>query len=126
MIRRFFLFVLIGFSSFNLFAQDVRLPATPNFNVYDYVMYGGIVGYRMGDYFTTEKALAHGGVEGELPAALVESKPGFAAYSLGLAALEISGSVYLHKHGHKRIARFADTLSVAAGTRTDIKNARVQ
>lgn len=125
MIRKIVLFVLIG-ASLTVNAQDLRKPDAHDFNAYDYMLYGGIVGYRMADYVTTENALSHGGVEGVLPEALVQSKAGFAAYSLGLAALEISGSVYLHKHHHQRLARFADTVSVVMGLRTDIKNARVQ
>ena len=122
MIRRIVVLALIGVAV-TVNAQDLRRPDAHNFNAYDYIVYGGIVGYRLGDYFTTENGLKHGAVEGELPAALVESKPGFAAYSLGLAALEISGSVYLHKHHHQRLARIADTVSVGMGVRTDIKNA---
>lgn len=94
-----------------------------NFNKFDYSLYAGVVAYRVGDYVSTESALARGQHEVELPAALVASKPGFAAYSLGLAALEIGSSVYLHKYGHAKLARIADVLSIASGGATDIHNA---
>ena len=87
-------------------------------------MYGGVVAYRVGDYFTTEHALAHGGKELELPSALVNRKPAFAVYSVGMAALEAKGSVYLHRHGHKTLARIVDSVSVGDGVATDIWNAR--
>jgi hypothetical protein len=41
-------------------------------------------------HFSAGICVSHCSVEGELPEALVESKTGFAAYGLGLAALEIS------------------------------------
>lgn len=94
-----------------------------NFNKFDYSLYAGVVAYRVGDYVSTESALARGQHEVELPAALVANKPGFAAYSLGLAALEIGSSVYLHKHGHAKLARIADVISITTGGATDIHNA---
>jgi hypothetical protein len=93
-----------------------------NFNRYDYAIYGGVVAYRLGDYFTTERVLATGGYEVELPKSFVETKAGFMAYSLGMAALEIGSSIYLHKHGHAKLARFADALNIAAGGATDLHN----
>jgi hypothetical protein len=69
----------------------------------------------VGDYITTEHALAHGGKELQLPPALVNCKPGFFAYSVGMAALEIDGSVYLHRHHHAKLARIVDVLSMGDG-----------
>jgi hypothetical protein len=108
----------------NLPAQTVRFNNPHNFNRYDYALYSGVVAYRVGDYITTEHALANGGRELQLPSALVNCKPGFAAYSVGMAALEISGSVYLHRHGHKTLARIVDAVSVGDGVVTDIRNTR--
>ena len=104
----------------NLPAQTVRSDSPHNFSRYDYAMYGGVVAYRVGDYFTTEHALAHGGMKLELPSALVNRKPAFAVYSVGMAALEVQGSVYLHRHGHKTLARILDSVSVGDGVATDI------
>jgi hypothetical protein len=67
----------------NLPAQTVHFDTSHNFNRYDYALYSGVVAYRIGDYITTEHALAHGGRELQLPSALVNCKPGFAVYVLG-------------------------------------------
>jgi hypothetical protein len=122
---RWFLFSIYFFGCvLNLSAQTVRFDNPHNFSRYDYALYSGVVAYRIGDYITTEHALAHGGRELQLPSALVSCKPAFAAYSVGMAALEIDGSVYLHKHHHSKLARIVDTLSVGSGAVTDIRNTR--
>jgi hypothetical protein len=86
-----------------------------HFNAYDYSIYAGIVAYRAGDYLSTEKVLSLGGKEIELPQSFVATEPGFAVYSLGMAGMEIGGSVFLHRHGHARLARVADTIAVSTG-----------
>ncbi len=113
-------------------SASVSLPDAPmivrtatvhhDFDRFDYAIYAGVVGYRIGDYVTTERALSRGAVEGELPKSLVASKPAFLTYSLTMAAGEIAASVWLHKHGHPRLARAADTLSVASGVAVDVHN----
>jgi hypothetical protein len=122
---RWFLFLLCVLGCvLNLPAQTVHFDDPHNFNRYDYALYRGVVAYRVGDYVTTEHALAHGGKELQLPSALVNCKPGFATYSVGMAALEIDGSVYLHKHHHSKLARIVDAVSVGDGAVTDIRNTR--
>lgn len=93
-----------------------------NFSRLDYALYGGVVAYRLGDYFTTEDSLSRGAREVQLPQCFVASKPGFMAYSLGMAGLQIAGSVFLHRHGHAKLARLADAVSISAGTITDWHN----
>jgi hypothetical protein len=61
---RWFLFLLCVLGCvLNLPAQSVRFDNPHNFNRLDYALYGGVVVYRVGDYITTEHALAHGGRE---------------------------------------------------------------
>lgn len=93
-----------------------------NFNRYDYALYAGVVLYRTGDYFTTEKVMDNGGSEVELPNSFVATHAGFAAFSAGMAALEIGGSAYLHWHGHAKLARVLDAISVGTGIATDVSN----
>jgi hypothetical protein len=109
----------------NLPAQTVHFDTSHKSNRYDYALYSGVIAYRVGNYITTERALAHGGRELQLPTALVICKPGFLAYSVGMAALEIDGSVYLHRHHHAKLAKIVDALSVGDGVATDIRNATV-
>ena len=124
--RRFLLLFCVLGCVLNLPAQTVHFDNPHNLTRYDYALYGGVVAYRVGDYFTTEHALAHGGKELELPSALVNCKSAFAVYSVGMAALEIQGSVYLHRHHHKTLARIVDSVSVGDGVVTDIHNATVR
>lgn len=124
--RRFLLLFCVLGCVLNLSAQTVHFDNPHNFSRYDYALYSGIIAYRVGDYLTTEHALARDGQEYELPSALVNCKPGFLAYSVGMAALEIDGSVYLHRHGHKTLARIVDSVSVGSGAATDIHNAMVR
>jgi hypothetical protein len=93
-----------------------------DFNRLDIAIYSGVVAYRVGDYWTTEHQLSRGFKETELPTALVDSKPAFLTYSLGLAAGEIAASYWLHKRGHAKIARALDTLSIGTGVATDVHN----
>jgi hypothetical protein len=107
-------------------SAPAHVPAVRHeFNRADWLIYAGVAGYRIGDYVTTERALARGGRELELPAVLVQSKPAFLGYSLGIAAGEIAASVWLHKHGHAKLARMADSLSIGAGLASDLHNATV-
>jgi hypothetical protein len=90
-------------------------PHAPHFNKFDYALYAGVFAYHIGDFISTERNLDQGGRELMLPQALVSNKPAFAAYSVGLAALEVGSSIYLHRHGHEKLARLGDTLSVSSG-----------
>jgi hypothetical protein len=40
--------------------------------------------------------------------------------------MEIEGSVFLHRHGHARLALLVDVLSVGSGVATDIHNATIR
>jgi hypothetical protein len=101
---------------------QTRKEVKHNFNKVDFALYGGVAAYHALDYWSTERTIAAGGHEVELPKSLVASKPGFAAYEVGMSALQIGGSVMLHKHGHKKLARFADAVSISAGFATDGRN----
>ena len=91
-------------------------------NRYDYALYSGVIATRLGDYFTTESFLSRGYHEGILPSALVESRPGFLAYSLGVSAGEIASSYWLHSKGHHRIARVLDSAALLEIGINDILN----
>lgn len=115
--------ILQAILAFSSSAMPVKLPVERHFNRYDFALYAGVVAYRAGDYITTERNVSRPNhYEWELPEALVANKAGFAAYSGFLAAAEIGASIYLHKHGHAKLARFADSISVGSGTATDISN----
>jgi hypothetical protein len=85
----------------------------------DYALYGSVVAYRTLDYFSTSKCahdpLCH---EKELPRPVIETDAGLAAFEAGMAGIEIGTSVWLHRHGHHRLARTIDVLSVTSGGAT--------
>ncbi len=82
----------------------------------DYSLYGGVVAYRTLDYLSTAKcakdALCQ---ERELPRAVIETHGGLAAFEAGMAGLEIGSSVWLHRHGYRKLARTMDIVSVSSG-----------
>lgn len=112
-------------SGFSVSAHSIYVPAAylshlPETNTglskLDYSLYGGVVTYRALDYLSTAKCardiLCH---ERELPRAVIETQGGLAAFEAGMAGLEIGTSVWLHRHGHRKLARTMDILSVGSG-----------
>jgi hypothetical protein len=66
---------------------------------------GGLVASRALDWASTEECLRRSWChEGELPNALVHSKPGLAAYEASISALSIFAQHEIGKHGHRKIA----------------------
>lgn len=106
----------IASSQIKVVRRDTRLTKV------DYALYAGVLVYRTGDYFTTRRILKNGGHEYEMPYAVVSTGAGFATFSAGMAAIEIGSSVYLHRHGHAKMARWIDTLSVGGGSATVTSN----
>ena len=92
----------------------------------------GILTTRTLDFVSTEGFLARGVPEGELPSALVHSKPGFFFYSEGVGVGEILAEHYfdrsrLAKHRVARIAaRAGIEASIALLAKTDIGNFQAQ
>jgi hypothetical protein len=106
-------------------AIQSRIEVKHGLNRYDYALYGGILVYRAGDYMTSEKMFKAGAVEGILPRVIVDNRAGFIAFSAGMAAIEIGSSYMLHKHGHAKLARIVDSISVGAGVANDVHNYQI-
>jgi hypothetical protein len=112
-------------SGFSVSARSIYVPAgylshlpgaDTRLTKLDYSLYAGVVAYRTLDYFSTAKCakdiLCH---ERELPRAVIETQGGLAAFEAGMAGLEIGTSVWLHHHGHRKLARTMDFVSVGGG-----------
>jgi hypothetical protein len=82
----------------------------------DYAAYAGIGAYRTLDYLSTRRGLAHGAGEDILPNFVVKNPPVFAAFEGLATAGEIAGSVYLIHHGHRKLARFTNYVSIGVGS----------
>ncbi len=83
----------------------------------DSALYTSMLAYRTMDYFSSQPCL-HSMFcgEGELPHYVVATKPGFVAFEAGMAAGEIGSSLWLHRHGHGKLARTVDVFSISTGT----------
>ena len=66
---------------------------------------GSLVASRALDWASTEECLRRSWChEGELPNALVHSKPGLAAFEASVSALSIFAQHEIGKHGHRKLA----------------------
>ena len=92
----------------------------------DYMGYAGIATYRALDYQSTRRGLGMGLKEGTLPQAIVESSGRLAAYECGIAAVEVGASVWMVHHGHRKIARAENWISVGLGAATVAHNYSVE
>jgi hypothetical protein len=102
----------------------IRTPrAEPNRpHLLDMILYASIAGYRTMDYFSTRRALAGGAREMILPQWVVDNRGAFIAFE-GLATTgEVSSSVWLIRHRHRRISRTMNLVSIGLGTQTVVNN----
>jgi hypothetical protein len=88
----------------------------------DDALYASIAGYRTFDYLSTRYALARGAREVMLPQWVVDHRGTFIAFEGLATATEMSGSVWLIRHRHRRLARAMNVFSVGVGVNTVIHN----
>ncbi len=94
----------------------------PHVEATDIALYSLIAGYRTLDYLSTRRVLNGGGSEKELPQFVVDNGATFAAFEGLATAVEVGTSVWLIRHGHQRVARTFNSVSVSLGTRTVLHN----
>jgi hypothetical protein len=88
----------------------------------DDALYASIAGYRTFDYLSTRYALARGAREVVLPQWVVNNRGTFIAFEALATTSEVSGSVWLIRHRHRRLARAVNMFSVGVGVNTVIHN----
>ena len=77
-----------------------------------FLLAGGLVAARALDWASTEECLRRSWChEGELPNALVRSKPGLAAFEASMSALGIFAQHEIGKHGHRKLAIMGQVVS---------------
>lgn len=105
-------------------AAPVRIafPKQQRPHLLDDALYASIAGYRTLDYLSTRHALAGGAHEVVLPQWVVENRGTFIAFEGLATASEVSGSVWLIRHGHRRMARAMNMMSIGLGTRAVVNN----
>jgi hypothetical protein len=105
-------------------AAPVRLslPRQETPHLLDLGLYASVAGYRTLDYLSTRRALAGGARERVLPQWVVENRGTFIAFEGLATASEVTGSVWLIHHGHRRMARTMNLVSIGLGTQAVVNN----
>jgi hypothetical protein len=88
----------------------------------DDALCASIAGYRAFDYLSTRYAIQRGAREVVLPQWVVSNRGAFIAFEGLATATEVSGSVWLIRHRHRRLARAANLFSVGLGVNTVVHN----
>jgi hypothetical protein len=100
----------------------ISLPEQGKPHLLDGALYASIASYRTLDYFSTRHALAGGAREVVLPQWVVNNQGTFIAFE-GLATVsEVSGSIWLIRHGHRRMARAMNAVSIGLGVQAVVNN----
>ena len=102
----------------------LSLPRGETLHLLDFGLYASIAGYRTLDYLSTRRAIAGGAREKVLPQWVVDNPGTFIAFEGLATASEVGGSVWLIHHGHRRIARTMNLVSIGLGTQTVVNNYR--
>jgi len=97
-------------------------PTQQNPHLLDHALYTSIATYRALDYFSTRRALAGGAHEVILPQWVVDSRGTFIAFEGLASASEIGGSIWLVRHGHRRMARAMNMMSIGLGVSAVVHN----
>ena len=100
----------------------VSLPEQGRPHLLDLGLYTSIAGYRTLDYLSTRRALAGGAHEVILPQWVVNNRGTFIAFEGLATASEIGGSMWLIRHGHSRMARTMNAVSIGLGTQAVVNN----
>jgi hypothetical protein len=100
----------------------VSLPEQGRPHLLDDALYASLAGYRTLDYFSTRRALAGGAHEVILPQWVVDNRGTFIAFEGLATASEIGGSVWLIRHGHRRMARTMNAVSIGLGVQAVVHN----
>src|SRR5262249_15915778 len=98
--------------------ERLSLPRQETPPLLGFGLYASVAGYRPLDYLSTRRALAGGAREKVLPQWVVDNPGTFIAFEGLATASEVGGSVWLIRHGHRRIARTMNLVSIGLGTQT--------
>lgn len=105
-------------------AAQIRVPRAEQNrpHLLDTILYASIAGYRTLDYFSTRRALAGGAHEKILPQWVVNNRGAFIGFEAVATAGEVSSSVWLIRHRHRRMARMMNVFSIGLGTQAVVHN----
>jgi hypothetical protein len=100
----------------------ISLPEQGRPHLLDLGLYASVASYRTLDYLSTRRALAGGARERVLPQWVVENRGTFIAFEGLATASEIGGSIWLIRHGHRRVARTMNVVSIGLGVQAVVNN----
>jgi hypothetical protein len=100
----------------------IPLPDRARPRLFDDALYASLAGYRTLDYFSTRRALSRGAHEIVLPQFVVENRGTFIAFEGIATASEVGGSMWLIRHGHRRVARAMNAVSIGLGVQAVVHN----
>jgi hypothetical protein len=101
-----------------------ELPQAPHrfLDKTNIALFTGVATMRALDLHSTWKLRRNGWNEYVLPARLVDSKPAFTAFSVGMVAAHVGGCYLLHRTGHHRMERIASAVHIATGAAAAANN----
>lgn len=102
--------------------RSISLPEQGRPHLLDGALYASIATYRTLDYLSTRRALAGGAREVVLPQWVVNNRGTFIAFEGLATASEVGGSVWLIRHGHRRMARAVNAMSIGLGVQAVVNN----
>jgi hypothetical protein len=100
----------------------VSIPQQARPHLLDLGLYASLASYRTLDYLSTRRAIAGGAREMVLPQWVVENRGTFIAFEGLATASEVGSSVWLIRHGHRRIARTMNVVSIGLGVQAVVNN----
>jgi hypothetical protein len=100
----------------------ISLPQQARPHLLDLGLYASLASYRTLDYLSTRRALAGGAREMILPQWVVANRGTFMAFEGLATASEVGGSVWLIRHGHRRMARTMNVVSIGLGAQAVVNN----
>ncbi len=100
----------------------ISLPQQERPHLLDLGLYASLASYRTLDYLSTRYAIAGGAHEMILPQWVVANRGSFMAFEGLATASEVGGSVWLIRHGHRRVARTMNVVSIGLGVQAVMNN----
>jgi len=85
-------------------------------------LFSAIAVSRMADVHSTYRNMRLGYPEAELPQALVNSRPGFVAFSLGMVGANVGAAYLFHRAGHHKLERATSYIHFAVITASAARN----
>lgn len=112
----------LALATASCFGQSTSVPVHRFADRTNLGLFAAVAATRAIDYHSTFYALSRGAKENNLPAALVSSKPVFAAFSAGAVAANVGVAYLLHRSAHHRLERIVSLFHVGVTLPSAVRN----